>query len=226
MSSFAGSAIAQGPNVGRIDRWSLWRPTGSVQPRWLLLSGASNPPENIAISKRRTRDAPGDKNGTFLPGVIRDLANMQDAVEAKLSNVVMNLKLTKSDALERISELFNECKLKRAQPMLYYSGHGEIGTGNWCFDDGKISIQEIFDVMPGGMYHPMIFSDACYSGHWANFCLTKGIPGFNCLAACPEYSVAFDTKGMLYLSVQFEILIRFLLQINSHKTLIFLIPQF
>ena len=41
----------------------------------------------------------------------------------------------------------------------------------------------------------MIFSDACYSGHWANFCLRKGIGGFHCVAVCPEYSTAFDTKG-------------------------------
>ena len=73
--------------------------------------------------------------------------------------------------------------------MLYYTGHGEIGTGNWCFEDGTSSIQEIFDKVPGGCYYPMIFSDACFS-------LNKGIAGFNCLAACPEYSKAADTKGV------------------------------
>ena len=75
MTSFAGSAIAQGPTVGRIDLWSDWQPT-TRQPRWLLLSGASNPPDDIAISKRRTRDAPGDRSGTFLPGVSHDLTNI------------------------------------------------------------------------------------------------------------------------------------------------------
>jgi len=40
----------------------------------------------------------------------------------------------------------------------------------------------------------MIFSDTCYSGHWANFCLKKNLAGFNCLAACPEFSKAVDTK--------------------------------
>ena len=81
--------------------------------------------------------------------------------------------------------------------MLYYSGHGETATGNWCFSDGTISIQEIFDMVPKGWCYPMIFSDACYSGHWANFCLKKSITGFNCLAACPEYSTALDT-GMFH----------------------------
>ena len=110
MTSFAGSAIAQGPTVGRIDLWSDWQPT-TRQPRWLLLSGASNPPDDIAISKRRTRDAPGDRSGTFLPGVSHDLTNMQDTVlvKATFSNILMNLKLTKSDALESIRELFADC---------------------------------------------------------------------------------------------------------------------
>ena len=80
--------------------------------------------------------------------------------------------------------------------MLYYTGHGETGTGNWCFSDGTISIQEIFDMVPGGCYYPLIFSDACYSGHWANFCLGKSIGGFHCLAACPEFPTALDTKGV------------------------------
>ena len=196
MTSFAGSAIAQGPTVGRIDLWSDWQPT-TCQPRWLLLSGASNPPEDIAISKRRTRDAPGDRSGTFLPGVSHDLTNMQDTVlvKATFSNILMNLKLTKSVALESIRELFADCLSRKAKPMIYYTGHGEIGTGNWCFADGKITIQEILNLVPGGCYYPMIFSDACYSGHWANFCLRKGIGGFHCVAACPEYSTAFDTKG-------------------------------
>ena len=195
MSRFAGSAIAQGPLVGRIDRWSEWRPT-IEEPLWLLLSGATDPPQEIGISERRTRDVQGDRNGAFIAGVTRDLVNMEDVVGTKLFNTVKDLYLTKDAALQQISRFFEKCKLKEAKPMLYYTGHGEIGTGNWCFEDGTISIQEIFDMLPGGLYYPMIFSDACCSGHWANFCLRKGIVGFHCLAACPEYSTAIDTKGM------------------------------
>ena len=190
----AGSAIAQGPNVGRIDRWSRWSPT-SAEPLWLLLSGAMDPPKNIDISKRRTLDTPGDRSGTFLAGVSLDLVNMEDVVRAKLFNTVKDLYLTKSSALGHIRTFFDTCKSQGAKPMLYYTGHGEICTGNWCFDDGTISIQEIFNMVPEGYYYPMIFSDTCYSGHWANFCISKGIAGFHCLAACPEYLTADDTKG-------------------------------
>jgi len=193
-SNVAGSAIAQGHNVGRIDWWPQWKPT-SIETKWLLLSGASNPPSGIVISDRRTRDTPGAKGGTFLSGVAHDLANMEAAVGINLFNTVKDLYLTKSAASDHIRSLLDTCRRNQVKPILYYTGHGEIGTGNWCFADGTISIQEIFDMRPEGAYTPMIFSDACYSGHWANFCLEKNITGFHCLAACLEYSKAFDTKG-------------------------------
>ena len=191
----AGSAIAQGSCVGRIDKWSDWKPTRH-NCRWLLLSGASKPPCNITISDRRTRDCHGDRCGTFLPGVTHDLANMEGAVKADLFNTVKDLSLTRSTALDRIRRLFETCSRGKAKPMLYYTGHGEKETGNWCFADGKISIEEILGMRPKGTAYPMIFSDTCYSGHWANFCLKRNIEGFHCLAACPEYSKAFDTEGL------------------------------
>ena len=194
--SYAGSAIKQGRYVGRVDCWSDWNPIGNrVKPRWLLLSGASDPPETTVISKRRPRSALGDKSGAFLDGLTHDLTNMEKAVRPWLHNTVRALDLTKSDAINKIRKLFDDCKQNGAKPMLYYTGHGEVGTGNWCFHDGTISIQEILDMVPEGERYPMIFSDACYSGHWANFCLNKKIKGFRCLAACPDYSAAIDTKG-------------------------------
>ena len=184
-----------GSDVGRLDSRSNWKPT-SIETKWLLLSGASNPPSDITTSDRRTRDTPGTRGGTFLSGVAHDLANMEDAVGSYLFNTVKDLYLTKSTACDHIRSLFDACRRDRFKPILYYTGHGEIGTGNWCFADGTISIQEILDMRPKGTYYPMIFSDACYSGHWANFCLKKSIAGFHCLAACMEYSKAVDTKGL------------------------------
>ena len=193
----AGSAIAQGPYVGRIDQWEKWNPIGTGTTKWLLLAGASDPPSGIDISDRRTRDIPGVRSGTFLSGVTRDLVNVEDAVGNNLLNTVKDLFLTKSAAFEHIMRLFDVCKREDFHPMLYYTGHGEIGSGNWCFADGTISIEEILDMLPEETYYPIIFSDACYSGHWANFCLNEDIDGFSCLAACPEFSTAIDTKGTL-----------------------------
>ena len=76
---------------------------------------------------------------------------------------------------------------------------GQAGTGNWCFidssdnGDGTIGIQEIEEDVPVGCHYPLIISDACYSGRWANYCRAEELPGFECLAATPEFSVAYDS---------------------------------
>lgn len=189
-SLLAGSAIAQGPNVGKIAKWTEWNPP-SIGTKWLLLAGATDPPREISISDRRK------KGGTFLHCVCDDLKNVENAIGGNLFNIVRSLTLKKSEAVRAIRELFDECLKDKSKPILYYTGHGETGTGNWCFKDGTITLQEILGILPSTSSHyPMIFSDACYSGQWANLCLTKAIRGFHCLAACPEYSTALDTEGL------------------------------
>lgn len=176
------------------DKWKLF---GNVQSRWLLLAGASDPPSEIKVSERRKKRT--EKDSAFLPGIRWDIFNMEKKVTrgkkaCSLFNTVRNLFLTKEEACREIKRLFDECKEGKLQPRLYYTGHGEIGTGNWCFSNGTISIEEIVAWLPEGVVNPVIVSDACYSGHWANFCLncTRDIL---CLAACPEFSKAYDTKG-------------------------------
>ena len=66
--------------------------------------------------------------------------------------------------------------------VLHYLGHSEEGTGNWCFKDGTISFQEIFDLYrrhrPGKLL--VIQPDCCYSGNWVRECAktldSLGIP--------------------------------------------------
>lgn len=191
--SLAGSAIAQ--KAGLINTIDIWSTT--LEPRWLLLAGATNPPEDVSISDRRTRDAEGDKSGAFLRGVAKDLANMEDAIGGKLYNTIKDLYMTKGEALNKITNFFYHCQRGGFKPMLYYRGHGQVGTGNWCFNDGTISLEEILGLLPGCCYYPVIFCDTCYSGNWENVCLKKAIPGFECLSACPEFTTAlFDVPSM------------------------------
>ena len=163
MSLFAGSAIAQGPYVGRIDCWSEWKPT-SEEPLWLLLSGATDPPKEIGISKRRTRDAQGDRNGAFLAGVTRDLVNMEDVVGTKLFNNVKDFYLTKDAA-------------SKQRPSLCYT---ILGMVRLVLETGALRM---------GQSVSKKFLTWC-------LCLAKGLSTFHCLAACPEYSMALDTKGV------------------------------
>ena len=135
----AGSAIGQ--SVGRLKEFARWNPlTPWLEPRWLLISGASDPPRNINVSERRTR---GDRNGEFLRGASKDLVNMEEAVGTKLHNTVKDLYMAKSAAIGHIKIFMDYCYDNNYNPVIYYTGHGEIGTGDWCFADGTISIQEI-----------------------------------------------------------------------------------
>ena len=52
--------------------------------------------------------------------------------------------------------------------MIWYSGHAEKRTGNWCFTDGVISFEDVYSVyeelFSGRVL--MIVSDCCYAGKW------------------------------------------------------------
>ena len=58
-------------------------------------------------------------------------------------NSIRNLRMKKSAALHEIKKHFRRCKKKGKRPAVYYTGHGEIGTGDWCFHDGTIKIKEL-----------------------------------------------------------------------------------
>ena len=174
---FAGSAIVQNTRLKNFDEWRP-KTDKNLKPKWLLLSGASDPPCKD-ISTRHKRD------GAFLHGPSQDIGAMEKIVYGKvksdeweLSNRVMDFKLTKASARDKMKELFSSCKKNGWKPVIYYTGHGQTGTGNWCFNagdgndgDGTLSIEEIEeDVRTYGCAYPLIISDACFSGRWANYC--------------------------------------------------------
>ena len=55
---------------------------------------------------------------------------------------------------------------------LIYLGHGEKDTGNWCFKNGTISFQDIFDCYRRKCPEKVlsIESDCSHSGQWVNDC--------------------------------------------------------
>ena len=52
--------------------------------------------------------------------------------------------------------------------VIWYSGHGEDATGNWCFRDGTIRFREIFELYQAHFKHKLLYiiSDCSYSGCW------------------------------------------------------------
>ena len=196
MAKHAGFALTQRLNFGRIDYWNDWKPT-KKKTQWLLLSGSSDPPKSVEVSDRRPRGEAKSKDGPFLYGMNRDFTSMTDGLirnNLELFSSINKLRITICDATKEIKDIFDTCKAAGRKPVIYYTGHGEIGTGNWCFKDGTLSIEELESLIPPGCFYPFIISDCCYSGHWADYCLNKGIIGFNCLAACPYFSTAIDIK--------------------------------
>ena len=184
------TAYAQ--NAGQLVNIDEWSPTRQTR-KWLLLSGASDPPRNIYISARRPREKSNVRSGKFLHGISSDLYHMEHAVGANLKNTVRNLDITKKEATQCIRKFLTFCWMENHKPMLYYTGHGEQGSGNWCFADGTIGIEEIFAWHMETMEFSTICSDTCYSGKWVEFCAWKKKPGFHCLSACGPYQTALDT---------------------------------
>ena len=52
--------------------------------------------------------------------------------------------------------------------MIYYTGWGEEGTGNWCFKDGVISLNDILSLYDKYLKDRLlvIYADCSYSGQW------------------------------------------------------------
>ena len=130
----------------------------------------------------RARVEVANKDSPFLHGVSRDFMNTTDALHRnglELFNHINKLRISIRDAEEEIKDLFRVCQGDGKQAVIYYTGHGEIGTGNWCFRDGTVSIEELHKLIPSGCSYPIIISDCCYSGNWADYWLNKDIGGFD-----------------------------------------------
>ena len=56
--------------------------------------------------------------------------------------------------------------------LIWYTGHGEKGTGNWIFKDGSVKFEDIYSLYKNffkGRYL-YIVTDCCYSGCWVEDC--------------------------------------------------------
>ena len=182
----AGSVIAHGGTIGRLKDWNSWKKY--VMPnhdkvekaRWILIAGSSDPPKQGDNESVKANTCIRE----FLPGISKDLANMEAAIldnkDMQLLNVLRDLKLETTTVLENLKGLFSSCMVDDVKPMVYYTGHGEQGTGNWCFRDGTLDINQIIGCVHGiknefaslesdnwkhvipGCDYPMIVMDSCY----------------------------------------------------------------
>eukprot|EP01084_Bolivina_argentea_P051893 95392_1 len=178
---------------------------------FILIAGTSESPKSVEVADKK-RD-----NGTFLHGITSDLHNMKEYVIQKeyhvLENIVYDMKhLSRETVLDRIKQTAQKSKNSIS---IYYTGHGEKDTGNWCFADGVVTLDQV--VQAATQLWPMrhssnaytsisivIISDCCFSGEWVlklrRYENKKN--GIYVDAACCPGKCAYDTKdgGMFTLA--------------------------
>lgn len=56
--------------------------------------------------------------------------------------------------------------------MIWYTGHGERRTGNWCFKDGVITFEEVLALYKKHFQGRLLYlnCDCCFSGNWIQRC--------------------------------------------------------
>ena len=157
----------------------------------------------------------------FLDELVADLKTVCDFLNrhkkegTHLLSYSFQMKQTKETVEKEIKNLLKVSKENDAFPVIYYTGHGERGTGNWMFmtDDHSLEkhatnnlfknislkdIKEIINLNDEAEQNKLrcltIFTDCCFSGHWADSCALDNttVDTVNVLASAPYYSVTVD----------------------------------
>lgn len=78
---------------------------------------------------------------------------------------------------------------------IYYTGHGERGTGDWCFYDDTISFEWISQTFQKLKHSGILFieSDCCYSGKWVEK-VTKLSQSKNVILSISVHSACGDNQ--------------------------------
>ena len=133
----------------------------STNRYYLAAGGAMTLPSEVSLAQRH-------RAGDFLKVVAKNIHRVQQAIGNDLFKICFDSDAIVLDVKRRVRSLMDECKSSNRKPAIYYTGHGEVGTGDWCFHDGTLSFQDIGDLTPLSCKYLVIFADTCYSGHWAN----------------------------------------------------------
>jgi len=143
---------------------------GFTTPSILMIAGTTEHAKSTKFTDK-TRD-----NGSYLSGIDCDMNNVAQYYKNEsqtVFNVVRNMKnLSKYTVLKEIEEyckwLMKEKNEDDRRGCIYYTGHGETNTGNWCFKDGTVSLDEILQIVKQYKLRTLaISSDCCYAGNWA-----------------------------------------------------------
>ena len=186
-----------------------------IHGSWILIAGTTSSPSSIKTSDKKR------ENGNYLDGITSDLHNVKNWINNTLGGddgmnvldtIVQDMKyLSKWTVLDRIQKCAKKTVTYRdAHIYIYYTGHGEKHTGNWCFADGIISLKEVIDAVESVNSGCTIYiiADCCYSGDWVvELKQYKGKYKRDIYvdAACLPGTVAWDTpNGGMFTLVRIE----------------------
>ena len=105
--------------------------------------------------------------------LLLDVPMMQRSKQYYLKKIEEFLQNCKEPAGMCIYSSNVSCVIKiTTTALITYLGHSEEGSGNWCFKDGTISFQEIFQLYKIYCSNKRItiVSDCSHSGHWVREC--------------------------------------------------------
>ena len=117
------------------------------QSYWLLLQGALDSPK-IPKPKINSKKK-GEEKLPFLNELVTDLKTVCNFLDENKSNGAhllsysFQMRQTTETTLKEIKKLLTECKKNSAYPVIFYTGHGELGTGNWCLQKMTITLKQI-----------------------------------------------------------------------------------
>eukprot|EP01084_Bolivina_argentea_P148119 259027_1 len=146
------------------EKWSVEWQLKHQESYWLLIAGTSK-----SASFIKTADKIRKGGGSYLNGVTKDIANVESSHKT-IQNVVRDMQyLKKSTVLNRIGRCVKEANKARkiCRLWIYYTGHGQTNTGNWCFADGVVTLREVITTVRAlSDVRLLIVCDCCYSGNW------------------------------------------------------------
>ena len=199
------------------------------QVRALLIAGSANAGGNVIPRKKSDKSAKGNLDGTVsdITTMYRTLMKTTGVYIPKLYSDTDPKTTNKEAVLGSIKELFDDKKRKGF--ILYYSGHGQKDTGNWCFegkrkimaDDGVIKEEYVIreyislnDIMKlwnnrekNDSFEQWLFiiADCCYSGAWVNILKNDLKPhNIQMQAACGHNELSVDSLEGGMFTLQFK----------------------
>eukprot|EP01084_Bolivina_argentea_P209978 357562_1 len=164
---------------------------------YLLIAGTTKSPKSVQTSDKK-RD-----NGDNATSRNCDLVHMEKYLKKKPEYTLYNT-LRDFDGLTCVTVLNNikQCAQKtnyNGEIIIYYTGHGETNTGNWCFVDGTINLLQVLQsVRNANKFCEIMISASCsFSGNW---CIELAkykdtYKGINIFAASWPGKRAYDTKN-------------------------------